>query len=101
MTQQQQHQTNRFDIVVVCVVVVNCIVNDIAVVVLNVVVVDIVFCCHTELHRIVNFTEYRIPNIFVHEEFPNTEYRIEFVHENFPNTEYYSFMKHFRIPNTE
>ena len=72
MTQQQQHQTNRFDIVVVCVVVVNCIVNDIAVVVLNVVVVDIVFCCHTELHRIVNFTEYRI----------------------------YSFMKNFRIPNS-
>ena len=59
----------------------------------------------------------QIPNIFVHEEFPNTEYRkvfvnenfsnteyrIVFVHENFSNTEYriYLFMKNFRIPNTE
>ena len=64
----------------------------------------------SELHRIVNLTEYRIysfmknfripnsirslkffeyriPNIFVHEEFPNTEYRIVFIREKFPNTE--------------
>ena len=41
-----------------------------------------------ELHRIVNLTEYRIPNIFVHEEFTNTEYPIVFVHEKDPNTEY-------------
>ena len=55
-----------------------------------------------ELHRIVILTEYRIPNIFVHEEFPNTEYRIVFVHENFSNTEYriYSFMKNLQIPNS-
>ena len=30
--------------------------------------------CEPELHRIVNLIEYRISNIFVHEEFPNTEY---------------------------
>ena len=57
----------------------------------------------SELHRIVNLTEYRIPNIFVHEEFPNTEYRIVFVHEKDPNTEYRIIFVHeiLRIPNTE
>ena len=34
--------------------------------------------------------KYRIPNIFVHEEFPNTEYRIVFVHENVPELSEYS-----------
>ena len=54
-----------------------------------------------ELHRIVNLTEYRIPNIFVHEEFPNTEYRIVFVHEKFSNTEYRIVFVHETFPNTE
>ena len=41
--------------------------------------------CH---HRVAPNSEFdRMPNIFVHEEFPNTEYRIVFVHECFPNTE--------------
>ena len=58
---------------------------------------------YSELHRIVNLTEYRIPNIFVHEEFPNTEYRIVFVYEKDPNTEYRIIFIHeiLRIPNTE
>ena len=80
---------------------------------------------YSELHRIVNLTEYqmysflknfqipnsirswkffeyRIPNIFVHEEFPNTEYRIVFVHENFSNTKYRIVLVHeiLRIPNS-
>ena len=68
--------------------------------------------CKSELHRIVNLTEYRIPNIFVHEEFPKTEYPTVFVHENFSNTEYirswriseYQIVfvhKILRIPNTK
>ena len=40
-------------------------------------------------------------NIFVQEEFPNTEYRIVFVHETFPNTEYRIVFVHKKISNTE
>ena len=81
--------------------------------------------CESELHRIVNLTEYRIylfmknfripnsirslkffeyriPNIFVHEEFPNSEYRIVFVHEKFLNTEYIRSwnISKYRTPNS-
>ena len=45
----------------------------------------------------------QLPNIFVHEEFPNTKYRIVFVHEKFPNTKYQIVFVHeiLRKPNNK
>ena len=41
-----------------------------------------------ELQRIVKMDRIRIPNIFIFENFPNTEYWIIRFFENGPNTEY-------------
>ena len=66
-------------------------------------VVAVAQLAETELHRILNLTKYRMPNVFIHEEFLNTEYRIVFLHEIFSNIKYqkYSFRNNFRILNTK